>query len=114
MTTARTVAALYPRFIGAALDAGYDDFDAALLKNGAARTITQAVSGYLYLHEDVDGIEFASRHGDELRLWCLFEQPHDGRISPHLLSLGETDLALDTPELVQALELLGLRWATTS
>lgn len=114
VTTARTVAALYPRFIGAALDAGYDDSDAALLKNGAARTITQAVSGYLYLHEDVDGIAFASRHGDELDLWCLFEQPHDGRISTHLLPLGETDLALDTPELVQALELLGLRWATTS
>ncbi|WP_165979605.1 RES domain-containing protein [Kocuria rosea] len=32
VSAAETVATLYPRFIGDALDAGYDDFDAALLK----------------------------------------------------------------------------------
>jgi hypothetical protein len=114
VTAADTVAALYPKFIGDALDAGYDDFDAALLKNSGARTITQAVSAHLYVQESVDGIQFGSRHGDELNLWCVYEQPHDSRISSHLLSLTEVALTLDTPELQQALEMLGLRWASTA
>ncbi|MEX5236185.1 hypothetical protein [Kocuria arenosa] len=111
MSASDTVAALYPRFIGDALDAGYDDFNAALLKNGAVRTITQAVSAHLYLQEGVGGIQVRSRHGDELNLWCLYEQPHDSRVSPHLLKLEEFDLSPDTPELQQALKMLGLRWA---
>lgn len=114
VSAADTVATLYPRFIGDALDAGYDDFDAGLLKNGAARAITQAVSAHLYLQEGIDGIEFASRHGDELDLWCLYEQPHDSQISSHLLRLNEVTLTVDTPELQQALDMLGLHWAPTS
>lgn len=111
VTAADIVAALYPEFSGDALDAGYDDFDAGLLKNGDARAITQAVSAHLYLQEGGDGIQFGSRHGDELNLWCLYEQPQDSRISSHLLKLDESDLSPDTPELQQALEMLGLRWA---
>src|SRR5690606_37533741 len=96
---------------------GCVDFDVALLKNGGAWAITQAVSAHLYPQEDVDGIQFASRHGDEMGLWCLYEQPHDLRVSSHLLRLGEVDLTPDTPdtpEVQQALEMLGLRWAPTS
>ena len=111
VSAAETVAALYPRFVGDALDAGYDDFDAGLLKNAGARSITQSVSAHLYLQEGIDGIQFASRHGDELDLWCLYEQPHDSRISSHLLKLEEFDLSPDTPQLQQALTMLGLRWS---
>jgi hypothetical protein len=76
-----------------------------------ARAITQSVFAHLYLQEGIDGIQFASRHGDELALWCRYEQPHDSRISSHLLELEESDLGPDTPQLQQALTMLGLRWA---
>ena len=73
-----------------------------------------AVSAHLYLQEGIDGIQFASRHGDELDLWCLYEQPHDAQISSHLLRLTEVTLHPDTPELQQALDMLGLHWTSTS
>ncbi|WP_344120961.1 hypothetical protein [Kocuria aegyptia] len=38
MSAADTVTALYRQCVGDALDAGYDDFDAALLKNVPSRS----------------------------------------------------------------------------
>ena len=77
----------------------------------AGRSITQAVSAHLYLEDGVDGIEFASRHGDNECLWCVFEQPHeDPRMSPRLMETGSLSLTEDTAELVEAFDLLGLQW----
>nr|WP_176705016.1 RES family NAD+ phosphorylase [Arthrobacter sp.]AXV46722.1 RES domain protein [Arthrobacter sp.] len=113
VTAGETIAELHGRFIGPALDAGHDDFDASLLKNASpeGRKITRAVSAYLYLRDDIDGVEFASRHGDEERMWCVYEQPHEqSRMSRHLMDLGPRNLTEDTPELIEAFRLLGLRW----
>lgn len=114
VSASETIAELYPRFIGAALEAGYEDFDAALLKDGAARSITQEVAAHLYLQPGVDGVEFESRHGDDLRLWCVFEQPSDdGRRSQHILALEIQELTAQTPELQKAMRMLGLHWQPT-
>lgn len=113
VTATETVAALYKDFIGLALESGHEDFDVALLKNAGpeGRKITRAVSAYLYLQDGVDGVEFTSRHGDEERMWCIYERPQEQtRVSQHLMDLGPRHLAEDTPELVEVFQLLGLRW----
>lgn len=111
VTAAESIAELYPVFIAATLRAGHEDFDAALLKDGGARKITRAVAAHLYVQPDVDGVEFASRHGDEATMWAVFEQPHDTAVSGHLTKTGENSIEEDDPALVEVFRLLGLEWA---
>lgn len=111
VTASESIAELYPVFIATTLGEGHDDFDAALLKDSGARKITRAVAAHLYLQPGIDGVEFTSRHGDEVRMWAVFEQPHDPPISGHLTKLGEFSLEPDHPELLEAFRLLGLEWA---
>lgn len=111
VTAAESVSTLYPLFIAATLGAGHGDFDAALLKNGEARKITRAVAAYLYVQPDVDGVEFASRHGDEARMWAVFEQPHDSPVSTNITKTGDSPIEEDDPALLDAFRLLGLEWA---
>lgn len=110
VSASESIAELYPVFIAATLKEGHDDFDAALLKNAGARKITRAVAAHLYLQPGIDGVEFTSRHGDEARMWAVFEQPHDPAISGHLTKLAEFSLEPDDPDLLEAFRLLGLEW----
>lgn len=60
------------------------DFTAALLKEAERRDVTQRVSRILYDYQDeererLDGIEFLSRHGDDLRMWAVFERTQEVR-----------------------------------
>ncbi|NUP74400.1 MAG: hypothetical protein HOQ07_07105 [Sinomonas sp.] len=80
----RSIAMLYPHFIGLALRLGLPDFDAAALKDARPRQLTQAVASWLYETTDTNGVTFASRLGDDLQLWALFEQPGDPHMSPKL------------------------------
>lgn len=108
VTTAQTLAALHPHFVAAALQAGLRDFDAAALKDSRPRELTQSVATYLYARTDLDGIRFASRHGDDLELWAIFER--DTSASPCLDDTAATELAADDPALMRAFEVLGLAW----
>ncbi|WP_180536420.1 RES domain-containing protein [Micrococcus luteus] len=116
VTAFETIAALRPRFAGIATGVhGLADFDAAALKDARPRLLTQAVSQHLWEMRQkdgadlCDGVEFLSRHGDDLPLWAVFERPGDGEISPHLTDTAEHALTRDTPDLVRAFELHGLR-----
>lgn len=61
----------------------------------------------------VYGIEFTSRHGDDLRLWAIFERPSaDLDISPQLTQIRPFDLVPETPELVAAFAALDLTWTS--
>ena len=82
VTTARSLAALHPAFIGPTLRLGLKDFDAAALKDARARALTQQLASHLYAATTLDGVVFTSRHGDDLTLWAVFERPGDGPISP--------------------------------
>lgn len=84
MTNSQSVAVLYPHFIGMALGLGLADLDAAALKDARPRELTQAIAAWIYENTDLDGVTFASRHGDDLRLWAIFERPGDGFVSPWL------------------------------
>ncbi|WP_440708913.1 RES domain-containing protein [Herbiconiux sp. YIM B11900] len=115
--TAATVAALRPHFAGLAVALGYPDFDAAALKSADPRELTQRIASHLYSLTDgrgdavADGIRFASRHGDELTMWAIFERPGDEPASL-LLTRGAASLvdAHDTA-LARAMDLHGLAWA---
>lgn len=92
------------------------DVDTALLKDARDRDFTRSVARWLYeLHDGsepyVDGIEFASRHGDELRMWAVFERADSPDRSSRIQPLGEpVHVAPETPELLQAFERFGLFW----
>lgn len=110
VTASETLATLRPHFVGLALLLGLKDFDAAALKDGRARKLTQSVATYLYASTTLDGIRFASRHGDDLVLWAVFERPGDPAISPRVTDTQRGELRRDDPDLVSALSALGLTW----
>ena len=76
----------------AALKAGYRfdrhdialvDVDSALLKDAHDRVLSRSIAHWVYDLRDedgtelVNGIEFRSRHGDEIRMWAVFERSGD-------------------------------------
>ena len=114
ITASETVARLHPLFKGKALAYNLKDFDAAALKNAENRLLTQEVSQYLWTRKNpdgsdfCDGIQFRSRHGDDLLLWAVYERDTDGQTSAHITNIELADLISNTPELRAALSLLGL------
>lgn len=112
----RTIAVLRPVFLPLALGFGLPDFDAAAIRIHAPREFTQLISRHLYGRETGDGrlasgVAFESRHGDDLRLWALFERDADvGRDSSHLLRDCRDEVIDPEGEAFRrALELHGLR-----
>ena len=114
ITAAETVAALHPLFKGKALAYNLKDFDAAALKNAENRLLTQEVSQFLWTRRNADGtdfcdgIQFRSRHGDDLLLWAVYERDTDGQTSAHITGVELADLRSSSPELRATLSLLGL------
>lgn len=114
ITAAETVADLHPLFKGRALAYNLKDFDAAALKNAENRLLTQEVSQHLWTRRNpdgsdfCDGIQFRSRHGDDLLLWAVYERDSDGQVSTHITDMESAALAAETPELRSAMDLLGL------
>jgi hypothetical protein len=92
---------------------GLDDFDAATVRLSAPRRFTQEISRYVYDRSTPQGqrrfagIAYRSRLGDEFRNWAIFESPGNG-----LPWIGEPETVAiegDDPDLLRALELLGVR-----
>jgi hypothetical protein len=110
VTSSGSVATLYPRFIGMALSLNLADFDAAALKDARPRLLTQAIAAYIYDTGEFDGIQFASRHGDDLLLWAVFEQPGDGAVSSRITNITAYDLDVNSREILEAFRILDLEW----
>ncbi|MET3932161.1 hypothetical protein [Arthrobacter sp. OAP107] len=110
MTDSKSIAVLYPQFIGMALSIGLLDFDAAALKDARPRQLTQAIAAWIYETTDLDGVTFSSRHGDDLRLWAIFERPGDPYVSPKLRHTRPEELHHDSDAIEDAFQLLGLAW----
>lgn len=93
--------------------------DTALLKDARDRVLTRSIARWLYdLRDDgrnelLAGVEFRSRHGDDIRIWATFEraedenQPHSQHLSPVGAPVTVSD---DTSGLLEAFERHGLRW----
>lgn len=111
VTAAETIAALRPEFVGVAYQLGEPDFDAAALKRSQPRELTQRVATHLHATTDAAGVRFASRYGDDLTLWAIFERAGDPPVSPHLSNRVTLPLTPEQPALLEAFRLHGLRWA---
>lgn len=113
----RSLAALRTQFRTRALGLGLEDLDTAAIRDASPRALTRGISAWLYEARlegfaQLDGIEFASRHGDDLTLWAIYERATDTDISARLTPQSDdADIAPEDPELTRAMELLGLRWA---
>ena len=113
ITASSTIAALWGEFVQTALGLGAADFDAAALKDSAPRDLTRGVASWLYARTTpvVDGVEFGSRHGDDLRLWAIFERPSIDSVSSPLITSPQLQrLTPETPEIIEAFTTLGLAW----
>lgn len=93
------------------------DVDSALLKDARDRVLTRSIAHWVYdlrdqnRNELVDGIEFRSRHGDEIRVWAVFERSDDEQRSSHIEPVSEPQrVTPETGALVDAFRRLGLRW----
>lgn len=113
----RSMAALRTQFRTRALGLGLEDLDTAAIRDARPRALTREISAWLYQVRvegigQFDGIEFASRHGDDLALWAIYERASDTDISARLMPLfDDADIDPEDLELTRAMELLGLRWA---
>lgn len=110
VTDSQSIAVLYPHFIGMALSLGLSDLDAAALKDARPRQLTQAIAAWIYETTDLDGVTFASRHGDDLQLWAIFERPGDPQVSPKLSRSRPEVLHHDSDAIKDAFQMLGLTW----
>ena len=115
VTHSQSVAVLRPHFSLADFGLSDIDFDAALLKDSEVRTLTRSVARWLYEQKDpednsdlIDGVEFRSRHGDDIHAWAVFERADDGAISPRFSDIELVELTPETQALQQALDLHGL------
>lgn len=118
VSASNTIASLRSNFLQFAVSLGFDDFDAAALKTAYPRDLTQRVASVLYSQIDpdgspvADGVRFGSRHGDDLRMWAVFERPGDDPSSRRLSGVTVGLVDLEHPELAQAMVLHGLTWRT--
>ncbi len=108
---------LRARFLPLARTLGLPDLDAAAIRLAEPRTLTQQVASWLYQQtgpdgEPLAGVRFTSRHGDELTLWALFERPNDDHTSTQLRSPTAAPLDPADPELVHALHVHRITWAS--
>jgi hypothetical protein len=110
VTDSQSIAVLYPHFIGMALSLGLLDLDAAALKDARPRQLTQAIAAWIYETTDLDGVTFASRHGDDLQLWAIFERPGDPQVSPKLSHSRPEALHHDSDAIKDAFQMHGLTW----
>lgn len=113
----RSIAALRTQFRMRALGLGLEDLDTAAIRDARPRALTREISAWLYQVRaegiaEFDGIEFASRHGDDLALWAIYERASDTDTSARLTPrFDDADIDPEDLELARAMELLGLRWA---
>ncbi|WP_445259259.1 hypothetical protein [Nocardioides aurantiacus] len=87
------------------------DFDAAALKDGRPRALTQSVATYLHATTELDGVTFASRHGDDLALWAVFERARIPRSAPPSTRSSTTHSPPEHADVQKALRILELSWA---
>jgi hypothetical protein len=97
----------------AAADIGTD-----LLKDPNHRVLTRTIARNIYDLRDAegaatfDGVEFRSRHGDELRMWAIFERfaDSDDDRPTHITPDIQGTITPETDSIMEAFATLGLHW----
>ncbi len=98
--------------VGETLDGDYD-LDAASIRLSIPRALTQKLALIVATARDergqpYSGIHYASKHGDDLENWAIFERPSMNGAAP-IVSIGRAAIEPDDPDFQEALRLLGLR-----
>lgn len=80
------------------------------------RELTQAIAAWLYDQTAPDGpplggVQFASRHGDDLTLWAALERPGDEIVSALLQEPQSEPVDQDDHELQEAMRIHRLQWS---
>jgi hypothetical protein len=103
------------RFLNDARSFGLADLDAAAIRDSRPRALTQAISAWIYTlradHTPLSGIEFFSRHGDNLTLWALYERDTTITSPPEITAVCADPINGDDPDLNEALRLHRLTWS---
>lgn len=92
------------------------DIGTDVLKDPHTRPLTRTIARMIYdlRHDDkttaFDGVEFRSRHGDELRMWAIFERGADDDAPAHVTPRSAGPVFTDNADLLAAFERLGLHW----
>jgi hypothetical protein len=107
---------LRARFLNEAKAFGLADLDAAAIRDSRPRALTQAISAWIYTLSSADGplisgIEFASRHGDNVRLWALYERDTTTSAPPQVTAVSADPVNGDHPDLQEAMRLHRLTWS---
>lgn len=116
VTNSGTLSVLRPLFLARAVGYGLPDLDTAALRLARPRSLTQAVSAWLYQQHTeggpvFNGAHFRSRHGDDHDLLASFERGTDHETSQTLSDLSDEELPADHPDLMRAMTTHGLTWA---
>ncbi|MCW2651077.1 MAG: hypothetical protein JWR32_2053 [Mycobacterium sp.] len=104
------------RFLAMAKAFGLAGLDAAAIRESRPRALTHAISAWIYTLRTpagvpLNGMQFKSRHGDELTLWTIYERGHAGNSPPELEPESAHHIAPDDPNLREAMRLHRLTWA---
>lgn len=107
-----SLAVLNRALAGVARAHGLPELDAAAIRLSAPRAVTQRISRWVYDHSTPDGrrryagVRYASRLGDELANWAIFEPAAVHGDLEH----GSGIIQPDDPDLVAAMQLHNLQW----
>ena len=118
VTDKESLPTLRAPFLRDALQHGLVDLDAGAFRLSAPRALTQKIAAWLYdLHDGsrdlIDGVQFESRHGDDLTLWAVFERGDDGEASARITRTRAVPLHPDDPALIEAFRVHRLTWMDT-
>lgn len=112
-----TLPTLRRRFLPLARNLGLDDVDAAAVRDSRPRALTQAIAAWTYTLSTAEGapltgIQFRSRHGDDLTLWAIYERA-DELDSPAVITnrSRQSPVQRHDPALTQAMQIHRLSWS---
>jgi hypothetical protein len=85
------------------------------MRDSRPRTLTQHIGAWIYTLSGSDGvplagIEFQSRHGDNLMLWTLFERDTASTAPPQITPIDARPIDPQDPDLAEAMRLHRLKW----
>jgi hypothetical protein len=113
-----TLPTLRRQFLSTAKECGFDDLDAGAIRDAKHRRLTQAISAWVYTlatpqGHPVTGIQFGSRHGDELTLLAVYERSASTPSPPEITNHSEPlEITEQDPDLAEAMRILHLTWTT--
>lgn len=110
---------LRARFLPLAIKLRLPDVDAGVIRLAEPRELTQAIAAWLYDQSAPDGtplagVQFTSRHGDDLALWAVLERPGDDEVSALLQEPQSEPVDQDDRELQEAMRIHRLQWAASA